>query len=84
MKKNIITILIFIFCISVYNTEDCDAQWVQTTNGMGTNQSVSSFVFKNGTIFAGTLGYGIYTTTNNGTNWYQIEFTYLSNLVFEV
>ena len=50
-----------------------NAQWVQMSNGMGTNKNVRSLATSGDTIFAGTkYPYGgVYRSTNNGLNWTQ-------------
>jgi photosystem II stability/assembly factor-like uncharacterized protein len=47
------------------------AQWVQTD---GTNDKfISSLVVSGTNIFAGTNGDGVFLSTNNGTNWTQVN-----------
>ena len=48
MKKIIFTLLIIHFSILIAN-----AQWVQMSNGMGTNKNVWSLAASGDTIFAG-------------------------------
>jgi hypothetical protein len=51
--------------------ENCSAQWVQMSNGMG-NISVWSLAYSGNNIFAGTYPVnGVYLSTNNGTSWVQ-------------
>jgi hypothetical protein len=67
MKKIIFTLLIINFSILIAN-----AQWVQMSNGMGTNKKVWSLAASGDNIFAGTnYPYGVYRSTNNGLNWTQ-------------
>ena len=56
-------VLILIFVAVV-----CNAQWVQVSNGMG-NSAIISLAAHGNNIFAGTVGDGIYLSTNNGINW---------------
>ena len=62
MKK--IFILITLFLIVSF----ANAQWVQMSNGMGTNKNVWSLATSGDNIFAGTNS-GVYISTNNGVNW---------------
>ncbi len=57
--------------LAMFMAMNASGQWEQIPIGMGTGQFVSSLVFKNGIIFAGTHVYGTYMTTNNGSNWAQ-------------
>ena len=67
MKKIIFTLLIIHFSILIAN-----AQWVQMSNGMGTNKNVWSLAASGDNIFAGTnYPYGVYRSTNDGLNWTQ-------------
>ena len=52
-------------------SENANAQWMQMSNGMGTNQSVVCLASNGNNIFAGTWSLGVYLSTNNGTNWMQ-------------
>ena len=63
MKKIIFTLLIIHFSILIAN-----AQWVQMSNGMGTNKNVWSLAASGDNIFAGT-NFGVYISTNNGESW---------------
>jgi len=63
MKKLFFTILIIHFSILITN-----AQWVQMSNGMGTNKRVWSLATSGNNIFAGTNS-GVYISTNNGVSW---------------
>ena len=64
MKKLILTILIIHFSLVIAN-----AQWVQMSNGMGTNITVWSLAVSGNNIFAGTVSYGVYLSTDNGATW---------------
>ena len=63
MKKIIFTLLVIHFSILIAN-----AQWVQMSNGMGTNKNVWSLAASGDNIFAGT-NFGVYISTNNGESW---------------
>jgi hypothetical protein len=74
MKKTLYQLFVFIPLFLIYslifNVDNCNCQWVQMPNGMGTTLSVSSFTVANSNnIFAGTTGSGIFLSTNNGVNW---------------
>src|SRR5437588_231423 len=68
MKSLKLTFLLPFLLICVFiNTSS--AQWVQMANGIG-NNTPSALAISGNNIFAGT-GFGVYLTTNNGTNWIQ-------------
>lgn len=64
MKKLII--LIALFAIA----DSSDAQWVLDTIGIG-NKAEQSIMISGNNIFAGTINYGVYLSTNNGSSWTQ-------------
>ena len=51
--------------------ENCNAQWVQLTNGIGNDKIIHSVVSSGNNIFAGTSYSGVYLSTNNGDSWTQ-------------
>lgn len=63
----------FILLLSI-NT---NAQWVQVSNGIGTNGTVFDLAILGNNIYAAGLT-GVWVTTNNGTNWTQ---TVLNNVI---
>ncbi len=65
MKTFTFLFIAFIFSLVI----KANAQWVQMSNGMG-NIVVMSLAASGNNIFAGTL-YGVYLSTDNGTNWTQ-------------
>jgi hypothetical protein len=76
--KNLI--FTFAFALIVHCTlyiNDCNSQWVQMSNGIGTNKSVYSITTIGNNIFAGTLDSGVYKSTNDGINW---ALTSLNNI----
>ncbi len=50
-----------------------NGQWVQMSNGMGNNKTITSFVVSGTNIFAGTYGSGIYLSTNYGVSWTAVN-----------
>ena len=65
--KKIFTLITLFLIVSSSN-----AQWVQMSNGMGTNKNVWSLAANGDNIFAGTnYPYGVYRSTNDGLNWTQ-------------
>jgi photosystem II stability/assembly factor-like uncharacterized protein len=71
MKKIIVRLFAFFLIVHcTLNIEHCNAQWVQC-NGIGTNQYVYSLTSLGNNIFAGTSDFGVYISTNSGTNWIQ-------------
>lgn len=75
MKKIIVRLFaLFLIAHCTLNIENCSAQWVQMSNGMGNNITVKAFTTLGNNIFAGTNNYGVYLSTNYGINWTQISF----------
>ncbi|HEY5124998.1 MAG TPA: T9SS type A sorting domain-containing protein [Ignavibacteria bacterium] len=69
MKKLIYSLaFVFIVCCTL-KIDNCMSQWVQISNGIGASQTIESFASSENYIFAGT--YGVYVSTNNGSNWTQ-------------
>ncbi len=76
--KKIIIILVLIVILQlfpipddlIFNINNCEAQWVQMSNGIG-NKFVYSLDASSTNIFAGTDSYGVYLSTNNGASWTQ-------------
>ncbi len=72
MKKTItvlLAVLAFIILNSSFLIHNCMCQWVQMNNGMG-NVGVIALTYSGNNIYAATY-YGVYFSTNNGTNWTQ-------------
>jgi len=72
--KKLLVILVMLVAMNA------NAQWVQVSNGMGTNKSVNALAVNGSTIYAGTDSSGVYISTNNGTSWTQ---TSLNNVTTE-
>jgi hypothetical protein len=73
--KKLFVIIFLLFSIS------SSGQWVQMSNGMGTNKIVKAISSSGTSIFAGTFG-GVYLSTNSGASWTSkllsnVEFTSL-------
>ena len=71
MKKIIYAIVALIILHLTFNIENCDAQWVQMSDGMGINKVVYSLTTLGNNMFAGTNASGVYLSTNNGSTWTQ-------------
>ena len=58
------------------------SQWVQTNGPCGGD--VRAFAASGSNLFAGTLGAGVFLSTDNGTNWKHVGLseTYVYSLVF--
>ena len=65
MKKYLFLLFIFSFSCGVF------AQWVQISNGMGLNRSVSSLAYNGNYLFAGTNS-GVYRNVND--IWTRVSF----------
>lgn len=66
--KKLIYILFLLAVTSLTN-----AQWVQMANEMGTNTMAFRLVSNGTDIFAGTIGTGVWRSTNNGENWTAVN-----------
>jgi len=76
-KKLFISILFFLIVNCTFVIEHCEGQWVQMSNGMGTDKDILSLAVNGNNIFSGTQNYGVYLSTNNGVSWSQ---TALNNI----
>jgi hypothetical protein len=56
------------------------SQWMQKSNGMGTNRTVWSLAVSGNNIFAGTDA-GVYLSTNNGEFWSLTSFNQSGNVL---
>jgi hypothetical protein len=65
--KRIFTFLILLILCSFTN-----AQWVNTGTLHSGTISINGLAASGNNIFAGTTSYGVYRSTNNGTNWSQV------------
>jgi hypothetical protein len=63
--RNVVLIAALIFVSDISH-----AQWVQTEYPLST---VMCLVAKEGNLFAGTWGYGVYRSTDGGGNWEQVN-----------
>ena len=81
MKKIILICLILSPALS-------QSQWEKMPNGMKPYSTVYSLTANGNTIFAGAGGQygtpGIFTSTNNGTNWISSGLTYINVFEFAV
>jgi hypothetical protein len=74
MKKLIYTLAFVLIVHCTFNIENCEAQWVQMANGMGTENTIYSFAVGGNNIFAGA-----YEVTFDGSQFpsefyfYRIE-----------
>ena len=72
MKKLLFLLVLYL----VLFINHCESQWVQMSNGMGTNQNVYFLSSSGNNIYAGTYNTsnGIFLSTNMGGNWTQAGF----------
>ncbi|MFC2093895.1 T9SS type A sorting domain-containing protein [Bacteroidota bacterium] len=80
MKKLIYTIVVLLIIHCTFNIENCQAQWVQMSNGMPIDQNIQSFASNPSYLFAGlkvdfTNTKGVYRSSNNGNGWDQTALT---------
>ncbi len=66
----IATILISLFC-SVFTFAQLPGQWTNTT--LAATNKVRTFLVNGTTVLAGTSSTGVWSTTDNGTTWTQIN-----------
>ncbi|MCX6157543.1 MAG: T9SS type A sorting domain-containing protein [Ignavibacteriae bacterium] len=84
MKKLIYIFTFVLFVHITFKIDNCNAQWVQMPNGLGTYPTtIYSLTTLGSNIFAGRHNFptgaaGVYISTNNGANWSQ---TSLANKV---
>jgi hypothetical protein len=73
MKKVFNNLFYLIFILSIFNLifniNNCSAQWVQKSNGIGFNKNIYAFTSGGNYLFAGTDSNGVFRSTNNGENW---------------
>ncbi|MFH0988818.1 MAG: T9SS type A sorting domain-containing protein [bacterium] len=62
--------LFLLLIVTIFPLNLLHSQWIQT--GL-TNKSVQAFAVSGTNLFSGTWGDGIFLSTNNGTNWTQIN-----------
>jgi len=67
--KYLAALIILLFLIS--SNETLHAQWVQTNGPY--RGVVNSFAVSGTNLFAGTVGGGVYLSTNNGTSWAAVN-----------
>ncbi len=70
------TVILGILFICVTQTK---AQWVQT-NGIS-RENIDSFAISGTNLFAGTMGDGVFLSTNNGTSWTAVNTGLTDTLV---
>jgi hypothetical protein len=70
MKNNIYAIILVIILQSTLYIENSSAQWTIDTVGLGYLAQQSLTVSGNN-IYAGTINYGVFKSTNNGSSWSQ-------------
>jgi hypothetical protein len=73
MKKLIYTLAFVLIVHCTLEINNCSAQWVQMANEMGTNTMAFRLVSNGTDIFAGTIGTGVWRSTNNGENWTAVN-----------
>ena len=82
----LIPVLLFIFSIlNLSVTENATAQWLPTSGVSG--GTVYSFLSSGSNLFIGTIGYGVYKSTDNGTTWFPSNNGFnsvLSNIVISL
>jgi len=78
MKNLIFVLATFILGLTV---NPVHAQWEQVNNGL-TNPNVYSMAVSGTMLFAGTMGGGVFRSTDNGDSWIAVN-TGLSNLLIQ-
>lgn len=70
-RKSTLILYVFFMMHCSPTINNCLCQWVPVTQGMG-NLNIYSLTCSGSNIFAGTLGHGVYLSSNTGTNWIHI------------
>ena len=73
MKKALLLLIASFLVHYIFVTDNCEGQWIQVSNEMGTNTMAFRLVSDGTKIFVGTIGTGIWRSTNNGQNWTAIN-----------
>ena len=68
MKKFIYSLAFVLVVHFAFNINNCEAQWVQVTNGISPTMNTYAFTSIGNNIFVGT-DVGVYISTDNGTSW---------------
>jgi hypothetical protein len=84
MNKLIYALTFILFLHCTFKIENCSAQWVQMSNGIGTDKIVHALTSNGSYIFAGAEGSGVYVSSNNGTSWSQTSLDSLNVSCFAV
>ncbi len=73
MKKinKLFVLLVLIFSFT-FNIDNCMSQWQQTAGPQGSN-IISIYSPDQKTIFAGTLGDGVFRSNNLGAKWQAVN-----------
>jgi hypothetical protein len=71
MRKIIISSAFFLFVHCTFTIDNCEAQWVQMSNGIGDSIMVYSSASSGVNILVGIEFNGVYKSTDNGSNWTQ-------------
>lgn len=75
----------------IFMTTNMGDNWVAMNNGFPTNENggppwVRGLNTKNGNIYAGTLGYGLFMSSDTGKHWINIaldpDLLFISNILF--
>jgi photosystem II stability/assembly factor-like uncharacterized protein len=64
------SLTVALFFVATILTQNTFAQWTNFSTGLG-NKQIYSFTNNSTNLFAGTFGYGLYTSTDNGLSWTQ-------------
>jgi len=80
--KKILIILFFLIVHCTLKIEDCEAQWVQISNGMYRG-TVQCFAVSGTNLFVG-MGFGgcVFLSTNNGANWTSVNYGLTNRSVY--
>ncbi len=84
MKKTIFSLVYLLIINSFFFVDDGICQWVQSSNGLGTDKYINCLVSNGGNIFAGTWGSGVFVSSNNGANWSAANSGLSNLLVFSL
>ncbi|MCX6163477.1 MAG: tetratricopeptide repeat protein [Ignavibacteriae bacterium] len=74
MKKSykfFVSFFVLFICNFTLNTDICKSQWVQTNGPYGGD--IQCLAISGSNLFAGIKNFGVFLSTNNGTNWTAVN-----------
>ena len=79
--KRLLTALLVLILIDIAGHSSADSQWVQTN---GPTNPVWCLASKDGDVFAGTAGSGIFISSDIGISWHSIDSGLTDTSIFQI